>query len=52
LATCHNDSEALKTATTLLPDCAGVEVWEKKRLVGTIRSPVPAARQNVRVMQS
>jgi hypothetical protein len=51
LATCHNDSEALETATTLLPDCAGVEIWEKKRLVGTIRSPVPAARQTVRVMQ-
>ena len=48
LATCHDDSEALKTATTLLPDCAGVEIWEKKRLVGTIRSPVPAARQTVR----
>jgi hypothetical protein len=43
LATCLDDDDALATATTLLPECFGVEIWEKKRLVGTIRSPVPAA---------
>ena len=43
VATCVDDEEALATASTLLPDCAGVEIWEQRRLVGAIRSPVPSA---------